>query len=91
LGDEAPGRFFLTWCSILIVTQVTAEEDLEKKYSRKLKNKCPTFPDELPILTLAGCGCLSQTGVPLTIGQPRSDFRLVDEAVAGLAWWAGSI
>ncbi|MBX3005816.1 MAG: endopeptidase La [Anaerolineales bacterium] len=42
----------------------------------------PEIPDELPILPLRGLVVYPQTGVPLTIGQPRS-IRLVDEAVAG--------
>ena len=42
----------------------------------------PEIPDELPILPLRGLVVYPQTGVPLTIGQPRY-IRLVDEAVAG--------
>ncbi|MCW5878334.1 MAG: endopeptidase La [Anaerolineales bacterium] len=39
-------------------------------------------PAELPILPLRGVVVYPQTGVPLTIGQPRS-IRLVDDAVSG--------
>ena len=40
------------------------------------------LPDVLPILPLRGLVVYPQTGVPLTIGQPRS-IRLVDEVVVG--------
>ena len=39
------------------------------------------LPDVLPILPLRGLVVYPQTGVPLTIGQPRS-IRLVDDVVA---------
>jgi ATP-dependent Lon protease len=39
-------------------------------------------PEILPILPLRGLVVYPQTGVPLTIGQPRS-VRLVDDAVSG--------
>ncbi|MBX3045896.1 MAG: endopeptidase La [Anaerolineales bacterium] len=42
----------------------------------------PEIPDELPILPLRGLVVYPQTGVPLTIGQPRS-IRLVDDSVSG--------
>lgn len=42
----------------------------------------PEIPGELPILPLRGLVVYPQTGVPLTIGQPRS-IRLVDDAVVG--------
>ena len=40
------------------------------------------LPDVLPILPLRGLVVYPQTGVPLTIGQPRS-IRLVDDVVVG--------
>lgn len=40
------------------------------------------LPDVLPILPLRGLVVYPETGVPLTIGQPRS-IRLVDDVVAG--------
>jgi ATP-dependent Lon protease len=40
------------------------------------------LPDILPILPLRGLVVYPETGVPLTIGQPRS-IRLVDDVVAG--------
>ncbi|MDH5506223.1 MAG: LON peptidase substrate-binding domain-containing protein, partial [Anaerolineae bacterium] len=40
------------------------------------------IPSELPILPLRGVVVYPRTGMPLTIGQPRS-IRLVDEVVAG--------
>jgi ATP-dependent Lon protease len=40
------------------------------------------LPESLPILPLRGLVVYPQTGVPLTIGQPRS-IRLVDDAVVG--------
>ncbi|MEX2162549.1 MAG: endopeptidase La [Anaerolineales bacterium] len=42
----------------------------------------PEIPEVLPILPLRGVVVYPQTGVPLTIGQPRS-IRLVDEAISG--------
>jgi ATP-dependent Lon protease len=42
----------------------------------------PPIPEVLPILPLRGLVVFPQTGVPLTIGQPRS-IQLVDEATAG--------
>ena len=80
-GDEAQADFFDLVLNP-IVTQVNAEEDLEKTTPETEEQIAPTFPDELPILPLRGVVVYPQTGVPLTIGQPRS-IRLVDEAVAG--------
>lgn len=40
------------------------------------------LPDVLPILPLRGLVVYPQTGVPLTIGQPRS-IKLVDDVVVG--------
>ena len=42
----------------------------------------PRLPEILPILPLRGLVVYPETGVPLTIGQPRS-IRLVDDVVAG--------
>jgi ATP-dependent Lon protease len=42
----------------------------------------PNLPEILPILPLRGLVVYPETGVPLTIGQPRS-IRLVDDVVAG--------
>ena len=46
------------------------------------ESKLPNIPDELPILPLRGVVVYPNTGVPLTIGQPRS-IKLVDDVVAG--------
>ncbi len=46
------------------------------------QNPTPEIPDELPILPLRGLVVYPQTGLPLTVGQPRS-IRLVDDVVAG--------
>jgi ATP-dependent Lon protease len=46
------------------------------------ESKLPQIPDELPILPLRGVVVYPNTGVPLTIGQPRS-IKLVDDVVAG--------
>jgi ATP-dependent Lon protease len=55
----------------------------EKSQSEKKKSlDTPEIPDTLPILPLRGMVVYPQTGVPLTIGQPRS-VRLVDDAVSG--------
>ncbi|HOD04387.1 MAG TPA: endopeptidase La [Anaerolineaceae bacterium] len=40
------------------------------------------YPTEVPILPLRGLVVYPQTGVPLTVGQPRS-IRLVDDVVVG--------
>ncbi|MEX1071470.1 MAG: LON peptidase substrate-binding domain-containing protein, partial [Anaerolineales bacterium] len=50
--------------------------------SGKGDGSSPEIPDVLPILPLRGVVVYPQTGVPLTIGQPRS-IRLVDDAVSG--------
>ena len=41
-----------------------------------------SFPEEIPILPLRGLVVYPHTGMPLTIGQPRT-IRLVDDVVAG--------
>ena len=40
-----------------------------------------SLPKELPILPLRNLVVYPQTGIPLTIGQPRS-IKLIDEAVS---------
>jgi len=54
----------------------------EAKGGKKEEDGKPEIPDVLPILPLRGVVVYPQTGVPLTIGQPRS-VRLVDDAIAG--------
>ncbi|MHB0987735.1 MAG: endopeptidase La [Bellilinea sp.] len=59
----------------LIEEQTGPEPELVEESTVKL-------PDVLPILPLRGLVVYPQTGVPLTIGQPRS-IRLVDDVVVG--------
>jgi ATP-dependent Lon protease len=63
------------------ITTVTKNKG-EAKDSKKQGEGLPDIPDTLPILPLRGVVVYPQTGVPLTIGQPRS-VRLVDDAIAG--------
>ncbi|MEX2143568.1 MAG: LON peptidase substrate-binding domain-containing protein, partial [Anaerolineales bacterium] len=60
---------------------VQGKGELSKSGKTKQVDR-PELPDELPILPLRGVVVYPQTGVPLTIGQPRS-IRLVDDAVSG--------
>ncbi|KAA3648866.1 MAG: endopeptidase La [Chloroflexi bacterium] len=46
------------------------------------EEEMPPIPDELPILPLRGLVVYPHTGVPLTIGQPRS-IKLVDDVLEG--------
>ncbi|MHB8855396.1 MAG: endopeptidase La [Bellilinea sp.] len=59
----------------LVEEQTGPEPELVEESTVKL-------PDVLPILPLRGLVVYPQTGVPLTIGQPRS-IRLVDDVVVG--------
>jgi ATP-dependent Lon protease len=66
------------------ITKVSSEESKDGAQT-DLKNeppKTPEIPNELPILPLRGVVVFPHTGVPLTIGQPRS-IALVDDVVAG--------
>ena len=58
--------------------------ELEESGSQLVEDSAPQIqlPDILPILPLRGLVVYPETGVPLTIGQPRS-IRLVDDVVAG--------
>lgn len=58
------------------------ETETDDAGSPESKNPVPEIPDELPILPLRGLVVYPQTGLPLTVGQPRS-IRLVDDVVAG--------
>ena len=62
------------------VTKVVPSK--KKKTAKKDEIDYSDIPDVLPILPLRGVVVYPQTGVPLTIGQPRS-IRLVDDAVSG--------
>ena len=63
------------------VTRVVQKKDSKSKSSKKDGNGQQEIPDTLPILPLRGVVVYPQTGVPLTVGQPRS-VRLVDDAVS---------
>lgn len=62
------------------VTRVV--KDVKAASDEKVEDLLDEIPDELPILPLRGVVVYPHTGVPLTIGQPRS-INLVDDVVAG--------
>ncbi len=64
------------------ITTVAKGKEEQAKDGKKQEDGKPEIPDILPILPLRGVVVYPQTGVPLTIGQPRS-VRLVDDAIAG--------
>lgn len=64
------------------VTRVVQGKKSKSKAGQPTEIEPADIPDVLPILPLRGVVVYPQTGVPLTIGQPRS-IRLVDEAVSG--------
>ena len=63
------------------VTRVVQGKDSKSKSGKQGDNGQQEIPEILPILPLRGVVVYPQTGVPLTIGQPRS-VRLVDDAVS---------
>jgi len=63
------------------VTRVVQKKDSKSKSAKKDGNGQQEIPEILPILPLRGVVVYPQTGVPLTVGQPRS-VRLVDDAVS---------
>jgi len=64
------------------VTRVLQSKGDKSKSAQQGDNGQQEIPEVLPILPLRGVVVYPQTGVPLTIGQPRS-VRLVDDAVSG--------
>ena len=67
------------------INQVTSEDQKSDPEGGQPADKgatLPNIPAELPILPLRGVVVYPHTGVPLTIGQPRS-IALVDDVVAG--------
>jgi ATP-dependent Lon protease len=62
--------------------EIFIEEPINKQSENNLPEEIIKLPDILPILPLRGLVVYPQTGVPLTIGQPRS-IRLVDNVVTG--------
>ena len=66
------------------ITKISSEGSKDEIQSdlKKESPKIPDIPNELPILPLRGVVVFPHTGVPLTIGQPRS-IALVDDVVAG--------
>ena len=64
------------------VTKVVQGKGDRSKPGKPTQVEHLEVPEVLPILPLRGVVVYPQTGVPLTIGQPRS-IRLVDEAVSG--------
>ena len=61
-------------------TRVLSRRDEEGIDS--IEDQIERIPDQRPILPLRGVVVYPHTGVPLTIGQPRS-IKLVDDVVAG--------
>ncbi len=66
------------------ITKVSSDEAIDGDPAEEGKEQLqsPEIPDDLPILPLRGVVVFPHTGVPLTIGQPRS-ITLVDDVVAG--------
>src|SRR3990172_12957472 len=64
------------------VTKVVQGKGDRSKPGKPTQVEHLEVPEVLPILPLRGVVVYPQTGVPLTIGQPRS-IRLVDDAVSG--------
>ncbi|GIV66384.1 MAG: endopeptidase La [Chloroflexota bacterium] len=62
--------------------EVFTEEPINKQSENNQPEEIIKIPEILPILPLRGLVVYPQTGVPLTIGQPRS-IRLVDDVVTG--------
>lgn len=79
-GEEEWGEFLF---NPTITTRGSGIDDSENESdSGESSQKLPEIPAELPILPLRGVVVYPLTGVPLTIGQPRS-IKLVDDVVAG--------
>ncbi len=57
------------------ITTVTKNKEEQAKGIKNQGDGKPEIPDVLPILPLRGVVVYPQTGVPLTIGQPRSVWR----------------
>ncbi|MEX1248450.1 MAG: endopeptidase La [Anaerolineales bacterium] len=64
------------------VTKVVQGKEPKRRPDGHKETEFPDIPEVLPILPLRGVVVYPQTGVPLTVGQPRS-IRLVDDAVSG--------
>lgn len=62
--------------------EIYIEEPINKQPEGNQTEEIIKIPEILPILPLRGLVVYPQTGVPLTIGQPRS-IRLVDDVVTG--------
>lgn len=62
--------------------EIFIEEPINKQSENNIPEEIIKLPEILPILPLRGLVVYPQTGVPLTIGQPRS-IRLVDDVVTG--------
>ncbi len=80
-GGEEEWSEFLFNPSITSIASESQDGTGDQKISAGSSN-LPKIPAELPILPLRGVVVYPHTGVPLTIGQPRS-IALVDDVVAG--------
>ena len=79
-GGEEEWSDFLFNPTITKVSSGEAQGDGHQE-GEKESRRIPEIPDILPILPLRGVVVFPHTGVPLTIGQPRS-INLVDDVVA---------
>jgi ATP-dependent Lon protease len=73
--DQGPGED-----EVNAATTIQVQEDAEGSDEARAAADALDIPETLPILPLRGVVVYPHTGVPLTIGQPRS-IRLVDEVV----------
>ena len=78
-GEEEWGEFLF---NPTITTTGTGKIETGEKADQPEEPKHSDIPAELPILPLRGVVVYPLTGVPLTIGQPRS-IKLVDDVVSG--------
>lgn len=79
-GGEEEWSDFLFNPTITKVSSGESQGDGHQE-GEKESRRIPEIPDILPILPLRGVVVFPHTGVPLTIGQPRS-INLVDDVVA---------
>jgi ATP-dependent Lon protease len=66
------------------ITRIVSSKESGEKEEKGVNEKKGEreVPSELPILPLRGVVVFPQTGLPLTIGQPRS-IKLIDDVMAG--------
>ena len=82
LGDDDPAQFPDWGVEQILPGNTPGEGDEVGSQPLGEGEAVVSLPEILPILPLRGLVVYPETGVPLTIGQPRS-IRLVDDVVAG--------